>query len=130
MCSSDLAFATVMPSPRPVEPSWLRPSLDALPEGTPVVTDIPYGSYLTWAYPRIDAVFNGYADAYTDAELTEEFTVLDLLPGWEEVLQRHDLTYALLRPDTPLAYALRHLAGWQVVHHTADIELLHRPDAG
>lgn len=122
-------LAAVMPDPSPQEPPWLPGALAALPDGTPVVTDVQFGSYLMWAYPRLDPVFNGYADAYTDDELATEFDVLDLKPGWLRELDAQGWAYALVLTDMPLAYALRDLAGWRVVGSGDDLELLRRPDA-
>lgn len=121
------AYAALMPDPSPEEPAWMAPSLAALPTGTPVLSEIQYGSYLLWAHPEVDAAYNGYADAYTDAELKDVMTVLDLQPGWLRVLDRQGLDVALTSTDGPLAYALEHSAGWRVVHRSEDVVMLQRP---
>lgn len=122
-------FAAVMPDPSPVEPPWLAPTAAALPTGTPILTRIEFGSYLVWAYPRLDAAFNGYADAYTTAELDDIFTVQESADGWLDIVRRDGFDYALLPDDDALAYNLRELAGWRVLHHSDDVEFLVRPGA-
>lgn len=121
-------FAAVMPDPHPVEPDWLAPTAAALPDGTPILTRIEFGSYLVWAYPRLDAAFNGYADAYTTDELDDIFTLQDVGDGWQAIVRRDRFDYALLPDDDALAYNLR-LAGWRVLHHSQDVEFLVRPGA-
>ena len=121
-------FAAVMPDPHPVEPDWLAPTAAALPAGTPILTRIEFGSYLVWAYPRLDAAFNGYADAYTTDELDDIFTLQDVGDGWQDIVRRDGFDYALLPDDDALAYNLR-LAGWRVLHHYQDVEFLVRPGA-
>lgn len=119
-------FAALMPDPTPEEPSWLAPSLRALPPGTPVLSEIPFGSYLLWAHPEVDAAYNGYADAYTDAELEDVFDVLDREAGWLEVVDRQGIDVALVRTDGPLAYDLERVGGWRVVHRADDVVMLAR----
>lgn len=121
-------FAAVMPDPRPVEPAWLAETAAALPADTPILTRIEFGSYLVWAYPRLDAAFNGYADAYTTDQLDDIFTLQDVGDGWQEIVRRDRFDYALLPDDDALAYNLR-LAGWRGVHRSEDVEFLVRPGA-
>ena len=42
-------------------------------------------------------------------------------------MRESDVEYAVLDPESQLAYALREQEGWQVVHNDPDIQLLEPP---
>ncbi len=107
------------------EPPWVARWLDRLPAQTRVLSNDFTGSYLSWRYPRLDILVNGYGDQFTRGALVELRDMFELDPGWDRDFERLDVQWALLPPDLPLAYALAHRPGWEVVRKSADIELLH-----
>jgi hypothetical protein len=113
----------------PTALSSLDRSLSELPSGTKVLSDTGYGGYLVWRFPDLDVFSHGYGDTYTTAELDRNATVSRLEPGWLEVIRDSELEYAVLEPDSELAYALRELVGWQVVQESASLQLLEPPPA-
>jgi hypothetical protein len=111
----------------PDELRAVNPALSTLPAGTKVLSDTGYGGYLMWRFPRLDLVTHGYGDTFTTPELERTATIESLEPGWVELLHDLDVEYAVLSPDSPLAYNLRDVLGWAVVEHTGELELLEPP---
>lgn len=109
------------------QPAWVDSRLQALPTGARVLGPMGYGGYLMWRYPDLDVLFSGYGDVYTDEELEDMTAIADLAPGWDRLLARARPDVALLPPDSPLAYALRTSAGWEVAEDSEDVQLLVPP---
>lgn len=103
------------------------PALEVLPAGTKVLSDTGYGGYLMWRFPTLDLVNHGYGDTFTTPELERNATIGALEPGWVELLRDTQVEYAVLEPDSALAYNLREVQGWTVVEHSDDLELLEPP---
>ncbi len=98
--------------------------LSELPSGTRLLTDTGYGGYVVWRFPELEVFSHGYGDTYTTAELDRDATVSELRSGWLEIIRDDELGYAVLDPDSELAYALRELAGWRVVEESSSVQLL------
>ncbi|WP_028645755.1 hypothetical protein [Nocardioides sp. URHA0020] len=111
----------------PVQPAWMDQTLSALPAGTPVLDEWVWGGYLMWRYPNLDLTSHGYGDTFTTAELDRNTDVPRLEKGWIPAVSKMGVDYALLRTDSPLAYALRTTQGWTVLHRSKALVLLHRP---
>jgi hypothetical protein len=103
-------------------------ALDALPDGSVVVTDWPTGGVLLWTHPELDVPLHGYGDVYTDHELEDYVDLASLRPRWDETLSHLHPTVALMPPDDRLAYALER-DGWTVEQRTKELVLL-APPAG
>jgi hypothetical protein len=108
-------------------PSWLDGALGDLPAGTRVLDDSGFGGYLMWRFPQLDVVVHGYGDLYTDDELERNADIEGVRAGWVELVQDTGATFAVLPPNSPLAYNLREVEGWRVVEHSDDLELLRPP---
>jgi hypothetical protein len=124
------ALAAVVPQTSdepPPQPSWVDPTLSALPPGTQVFGEWDWGGYLLWRYPQLDLLMHGYGDTFTDAELQRNTDITAMAPGWDEQLRATGCTIAVLRPNDPVAYALEHQLHWIVVHESETIEELRAP---
>jgi len=108
-------------------PSWVDGALSDLPAGTRVIDDIGFGGYLMWRFPQLDVVLHGYGDLYTDDELERNADIEGVRAGWAALVRNTGATYAVLPPNSPLAYNLREVEGWTVVEHGADLDLLRAP---
>jgi hypothetical protein len=121
-----LAVAVPRTADRPPEdPPWAE-VVDDLPAGTPVVNDWAKGGWMIWRWPDLNFVMNGYGDIFTDAELARNLQLDSTSSGWAEALQRSDARYALLQPESGLAYSLER-EGWSVEHRSDDLVLLEAP---
>jgi hypothetical protein len=110
----------------PAQPSWMDPSLRALPAGTKVVNAWNWGGYLMWRYPQLDLLMHGYGDTFTMSELQRNTDISDVAPGWDDQLRKTRCTVAVLRPGSKLADALieQH---WKVLHRSTNITELEAP---
>ncbi|MGZ4488284.1 MAG: hypothetical protein ACXVW1_10170 [Nocardioides sp.] len=111
----------------PSSPDWVAPTLSALPPGTKMLDDWGFGGFLMWRYPHLDLVTSGYGDTFTDSELRRNRDLVDTRPGWAQLVADTHAEYAILPPDSKLAYGLVDLEHWVVLHSSSDVELLHAP---
>ena len=91
--------------------TWLEEN----PQSGRMFNDLNWGGYIAWHLWPEQKVF---ADSMADVtgEMTLEYeTVITLAPGWQKILERYDVTWAILPVNATLADALRE-AGWQVLH--------------
>lgn len=116
-----LAAATTKPL---VQPVWFDDAIAGLPSTAAVLTTDKFGGYLMWRYPDLDFVAHGYGDVYTDAEIERNAGLMRLDPGWRDDLAELGLTHALVEADTPLAYALEDVLGWEVLHRSENVVML------
>jgi hypothetical protein len=109
--------------PEPAASVTPRAALDAALEAGatgPVLNDHDFGGYLIWrGVPtfidgRNDQLFiGGFAAAWYGAQAAEDDA------AFLELLRRHGVTWALLRPDGGAARKLDRLPGWRRVHADA-----------
>ncbi|WP_244927524.1 hypothetical protein [Nocardioides sp. W7] len=111
----------------PARPAWTDPALAALPAGTPVLNDWNLGGWLMWRHPQLDPVMHGYGDTFTVEELRRNTDILALRPGWRTLVRETGVSYALVRPRSPLGRALVDDEGWRVLHRSPDLVLLKPP---
>lgn len=116
-----LAAATSKPL---VEPAWFHDAVARLPSTATVLTTDRFGAYLMWRSPDLDFVPHGYGDVYTDAEMERNVGLMRLDPGWMDDVEKLGLTHAIVAADTPLAYALEDVLGWEVLHRSENVVML------
>ena len=109
-------------------PPWMPEELEALPAHTIVLNSSDWGGYLMWAYPHLDLVTHGYGDTFTGAEIKRNVDISSLEPGWDRMVEETGATVAIVRPESPLAYALQQQLDWVVVQREDDaVALLRAP---
>jgi hypothetical protein len=75
-----------------------------------------WGGYLVWALPEYPVFVDGRsADLYRDEIIGQWFQVVELQPGWDEVLDRWGVNVVLLEPGWPAVRGLQ-MQGWQTVY--------------
>jgi len=89
----------------------MDPALDAMPAGTTVLNEYTLGGWLSWRHPQLNRYIDGLADAYPAQHLADDSDLVQLRPGWEDILADARAVYALLGDGTRLADALED-AGW------------------
>ena len=80
-----------------------------------------------WRYPQLDLLMHGYGDTFTVPELQRNTDNIELAPGWDGELRQTGCRVAVIKADTPLAYALQHQEGWHVVHTSKELVMLTAP---
>ena len=91
-----------------------------------LLNEYDWGGYLIWRVPERPVFIDGRLFLFLPDVLTDYEEMVFMRPGWRDQLDRHAITQVLLRPDRPLAVALRDL-GWTVVSEDATALLLQRP---
>ena len=91
-----------------------------------LLNEYDWGGYLIWRVPERPVFIDGRLFVFLPDVLTEYEEMVFMRPGWGDQLDRHAIAQVLLRPDRPLAVALRDL-GWTVVSEDATALLLQRP---
>ena len=73
-----------------------------------------WGGYLIWhLYPEMRVSIDGRMAVYGPERFGEHLTVVELQPGWQDVLARLAPDAAIVRSGSPLVSALR-ASGWVV----------------
>lgn len=113
-----------------------EPALSAYPTGAVaalrdapgnVLNEYDWGGYLIRYAPEHRTFIDGRGEALFVPDVLEDFQrAVALAPGYRDVLRRWDIGLALLRPDRPLAGALRE-DGWRVLASADVWVLLARP---
>ena len=91
-----------------------------------LLNEYDWGGYLIWRVPERPVFIDGRLFVFLPDVLTEYEEMVFMRPGWRQQLDRHSIAQVLIRPDRPLAVALREL-GWTVVSEDATALLLQRP---
>lgn len=102
----------------------------------PVLNSYSSGGYLI--YSGIPPFIDGRADVYQDAFFKQYLEALQLVnqDGLEKLLDKYQITWTLLEPESPAVALLDHLPQWRrlyadktaVVHVRANVD--NRPDSG
>ncbi len=71
-----------------------------------------WGGYLDEALPEYHVFIDSRSDVYNEQFLADYLTITNVAPGWQRLLARYDVRWALLPADAPLGQALA-LAGWR-----------------
>ncbi len=82
-----------------------------LPRGQGFTT-YEWGGYLDFALPEYHVFVDSRSDAYSQRLLRDYATVVDVAPGWSDVLRRYRIRWALLPAGSPLAQVLALDSGW------------------
>jgi hypothetical protein len=73
-----------------------------------------WGGFLIWhLYPELRVSIDGRMAVYGPERFGEQVTVVELGPGWQDVLARLAPDTAIVRSGSPLVMALR-ASGWVV----------------
>ena len=107
----------------PVEAiKWLQEN----PQEGKMFNYLNWGGYITFhLYPEQLAFVDSVADV--TGEVTMEYeTVIDLLPGWDDVLQNYDIQWVIIPSDTPLADTLIEKNQWEVLYEDETAILLRK----
>jgi hypothetical protein len=92
-------------------------------------SEFAWGGYLVYAWPEQRIFIDGGTDFF-GPELFKEFAdIKQLRPGWRKLLQKWDVSLALLRRHTTLSHELSRDPRWQLWYCDSLSVLLRRSDA-
>lgn len=122
------ALASALGAPQaPDERSYPAAAVPLLRAGSgTLLHEYDWGGYLIFRVPERPVFVDGRLFPYLPTVLRDYRDAVDLRPDWRAVLARYDVRSVLLRPDRPLAVALRE-DGWRVAASGPVFVLLERP---
>jgi hypothetical protein len=102
---------------------------ERIPKGHPYAYD-QYGSYLIYRlYPRVKVFADGRSDFYRQGRVLEDMIDLRLVrPSWQQILDRYDVQWMLLKRDEPLALIAEMSGRWTSLYRDDTAEILVRRD--
>ena len=109
------ALASVVSAPvRPDDRAYPVGALDSLRSDSGVLlNEYDWGGYLIFNLPERPVFIDGRYVPYLGGVLDDYRALVGLRPGWHDLLDKYKVTELLLRPERPLAVALRE-DGWRV----------------
>jgi hypothetical protein len=112
-----------LPEKFPVQATeWLRENQR---EGR-MFNEFDWGGYLLMElYPPTQIFMDGHTHIYGDEMSREYMQISTLAPGWEAVMEKYNLRWAIVHRNTPLAAALSE-RGWQTVYADETAIILER----
>jgi hypothetical protein len=89
--------------------SWL----ETHPQSGHMFNEFDWGGYLLLKlWPRYQIFMDGHTHIYGEALTREYEQVISLGNGWQQILNKYDVKWILIRVNTPLANALGASADW------------------
>jgi hypothetical protein len=114
----EVAYAQEMPVPY-AYPAGAVDYLRGNPIPGRILNDYNWGGYLVWKLPERKFFIDGRMDNFflEGESFGETFLkVVNLEPGWEEVLEDYEIGLVLVSSERPLVEALRLLPEWALVY--------------
>jgi hypothetical protein len=90
-----------------------------------------FGDYIIYAaWPKYKVYIDGRTDMYGAARVKEYIKITQAEPGWEKLLNKHNVTWVVQDPNSPLSKVLLLKPDWQLVYAdgVADIFLKTVPE--
>jgi hypothetical protein len=87
-----------------------------------------WGGYLIYRLPDPALFTDDRSDFFGSAFVRQYLKVLEVDRGWQQGLAENRVQWVLLRPNAPLAGALRLVAGWRVVYEDETAVVFARQD--
>lgn len=107
----------------PVEASAV---LDKLPASIRLLAPDKFGGYLIYRFNgAMPVFFDGRSDFYGSEYMKDYLRLVEVRPGWRDLLDRHRFTHALLPNQYSLIPALQQL-GWKEIYKDGTATLLEK----
>ncbi len=107
-------------------PTSTLETLRGAPSGDRVLAQYRWGGFLLWHLPDRPVFIDGRLDVYPTDVYEQYLDVVQLRPGWEKVIRRHDVRWILVRPDLPAASLPDVDPSWSIVARDPAAVLLAR----
>lgn len=109
----------------PVEASnWLKEN----PQSGNMFNDFIWGGYLLYRlWPEQTIFIDGTTDFYGEALTREYAQVVSLQNGWQTVLTKYDISWAIIPSDSPLAEKLKDELGWKIIYIDRTASIIRKP---
>ena len=112
------------PDQFPVEAATV---VEQLPADAVLLAPDKFGGYLIYRFDgRRKVFFDGRSDFYGSAFMKSYIRLIEVRPGWHDLMAHYRFTHALLPPDYSLRGALAD-RGWRAIYQDSTAILLARP---
>jgi hypothetical protein len=88
-------------------------ALPALRPGPGLLNQYDWGGYLIWSAPQTPVFVDGRLIPYVGRVLDDYVILVEVHPGWRDVIARRGIRQILVRPTDPVAVRARDL-GWPI----------------
>jgi len=108
----------------PVEAvSWLKDH----PQNGHMFNEFDWGGYLLLKlWPSQQIFMDGHTHIYGEALTREYEQVITLGTGWQEILEKYDVNWIIMRKNAPLVKALSTLENWEIAYEDSTAVILAR----
>jgi hypothetical protein len=102
--------------------------LQAHPQDGRMFNNFIWGGYILYRmWPQQLAFIDGQTDFYGEGLTREYMQVMSLQDGWEEILEKHEVSWVIVQSDKPLVGALYETLDWNIVYRDDTATILHKP---
>ena len=98
------------------------------PQGGNMLNDYGFGGYLIWEYPKVKTFIDGRMAHWKnkDLHILKDYTEINMLQdNWQDLLEKHNVSWTLIKKDSALAQALRLNPDWDEIYQD-DIAIIFR----
>ena len=104
--------------------------LEANPQEGKMFNNFIWGGYMLYRlWPQQLVFIDGQTDFYGEALTREYAQVMYLGEGWQAVLEKYDVGWAIVPSSQPLVQVLQQEMGWVTVYQDDTATILHKPRA-
>lgn len=104
--------------------NWLRRN----PQDGNLFNEFVWGGYLLYRlWPEQTIFIDGTTDFYGDAFTREYAQVVSLQDGWQAILEKYNISWAIISSGSPLTQALRNELGWQIIYQDQTATIIRKP---
>jgi hypothetical protein len=101
--------------------------LESNPQEGHMLNEFDWGGYiLLRLWPREQIFMDGHTHIYGEALTREYETVVLLGEGWEDVLKKYQIQWAIVRAHAPIAQKLK-ANGWEILYQDETAVILRKP---
>jgi hypothetical protein len=103
--------------------NWLQTH----PQSGHVFNDFDWGGYLLFhLWPNMQIFMDGHTHIYGEALTKEYAQVITLGDGWEQILNKYEVQWAIVRTNSAIAKALEN-EGWSIPYQDSTAVILTKP---
>jgi hypothetical protein len=109
----------------PVEAaSWLKEN----PQDGNMFNEFIWGGYLLYRlWPDQTVFIDGTTDFFGEALTREYSAVVSLEDGWQEIIKKYNVSWAIMPSKSPLVAALEKELGWQIIYQDSTATIIEKP---
>ena len=102
--------------------------LDSNPQEGKMFNNFIWGGYLLYrTFPEYPVFIDGQTDFYGEGLSREYSQVTRLESGWQDILDKYDVSWVIIQSGHPLIQALENELSWEIVYQDNTATIIHNP---